>query len=481
MPLISRPVPVLLALAAGLAAGEAPTPGAGAIEVPRGGTVTMGGGEGLTPLGEYAAGKTAMGAGRQVVVQGQLDLDILQNNNYTDSDNDLSDNRGYGRMRAELGLKVKLDERATVVIGFGYNADLGDYGTTNQTPGKPTPGPDESQIASDQAQVVLKDAYVNLKEFLGFEELGVIAGRMPVSWNLVDDRGAFLFDSRANDPAIGSWDGARASYSGWDVLVVSPWLYRLPEASTLYGLTLDWKPVTASGDKVFVTVSLCEQREGVIGGMTKAEQLRTYSFGLDWRLGETGLWVDGAYQTGDAAPGVEFGGWGGEAGFDWQFSQYGKGRLQLIASYLRGDDPGSTDVFEGFVNDWESIADTLIVENEKYGELSNLMLGNLGAAKLRWGIGFDERDKIRIDLTGAYYKLSQPIIANGSEDFGYEIDAVLRWQYTYNAQIRLFAAGFKPEDGAADAQERAGATAAPPIVAADDLIWLMGANLNVSF
>ena len=476
-----HPVPALLVLAAGLAAGEAP------VVAPRGGGSTVG--DGLASLSEFGAGRAAMGAGRQVIVQGQLDLDVLQHNNYTDSSKDLSDHRGYGLMRAELGLKVKLDERASVVIGFGYRADLGDYGTTNQHPDKPSPGTDESRIASDQAQVVLKDAYVNLKEFLGFEELGVIAGRMPVSWNIPStDRGAFLFDSRADDPAIGSWDGTRISYSGFDVLVVSPWVYRLPEASTLFGLTLDWKPATVSGEKVFVTVSATEQRDPVVPGLSTAggsrpQNLRTYGGAIDWSLGETRLWIEGAAQQGDAGGG-DFGGYGGEAGLDWQFTQYGKGRFQVIGTMMTGDDPDTTDTFEGFVNTWESVSDTLIVESEKYGELSRLVVGDLNSVKVRWGLGFDERDRVRLDLTGAYYRLAKAVDNGTSRDFGTEIDAALRWQYTYNAQIRFFAGVLKPGDGLAEAQVNAAAKAAPtapPLEAGTDLIWLGGINLNVSF
>ncbi len=473
MSLIRHPVPALLVLAAGLAAVEGP------IEVPRGGGTNLD--DGLASVSEFGTGKPAMGAGRQVVVQGQLDLDVLQHNNYTDADGNQSDHRGYGQMRAELGLKVKLDERATAVVGFGYKADLGDYGTTNQRPGKPSPGSNESQVASNQAQVVLKDAYVNLKEFLGFEELGVIAGRTPVIWNLVDERGAFLFDSRADDPVIGSWDGVRASYSGLDALVVSPWIYRLPEASTLFGLTLDWKPATASGDKIFVTGTATEQRKPVVGGTMHGQNLRTYGGGIDWRMGETGLWIEGAAQQGDAGNGASFGGYGGEVGLDWQFSQWGKGRFQIIGTMMTGDNPDTPDRYEGFVNEWESISDTLIVESEKYGELSRQVVGDLNSVKVRWGIGFDERDRVRIDLTGAHYQLAQPVNTGGSKRFGTEVDMTLRWQYTYNAQIRFFGGALKPGDGLADSLNRAGASQTPPLSAGSDLIWLGGINLNVAF
>ena len=141
----------------------------------------------------------------------------------------------------------------------------------------------------------------------------------------------------------------------------------------------------------------------------------------------------------------------------------------------------STDKYEGFVNEWESISDTLIVENEKYGELSRLVVGDLDSLKVRWGIGFDERDRVRIDLTAAQYQLSQAVVDGGSQRFGTEFDATLRWQYTYNAQIRLFAGILKPGQALSDSQDKAGAGNTPPMQAGGDLIWVGGANLNVSF
>jgi hypothetical protein len=444
-----------------------------------GGVVGVGSGGGaFTGLNDLTPGRGAAGAGRQVIVQGLIDLDLIQHDNYTDGNRNASDHRGYGLMRAELGLKIKLDERAAAVIGFGYQSDIGDYGTTNQREGRPSPQPNESQIDSNQSQVVLKDAYVNLKEFLGFEELGVIAGRMPVSWNLVNDRGAFLFDSRANNPVIGSWDGIRASYSGWDVLVLSPWVYRLPEASTLWGVTLDWKPATARGsDKVFVTGTYSEQREPTLRDGSTGQNLKTWSGGLDWRIDELGLWIDGAKQQGNAGKGRNFAGWGAETGLDWQFSQYGKGRLQIIGSWLSGDKDASKGDYTGFVNDWETISDTLIVENEKYGELSELVVGNLQALKVRWGIGFDGDDAVRVDLTAAKYQLMEPIAPSPSLDFGTEFDAQLRWQYTHNAQLRFFGGVLKPGDGLTYAQ----LAKDPTLSVNNHMIWLAGVNLNLSF
>lgn len=433
------------------------------------------GSSGLAPLSDFSSGRAAFGAGRQVRVQGLIDLDLLQRSNYTDGNSDASDHRGYGLMRAELGLSVKLDERATAVIGLGYKGELGDYGITNQRPGPP----DTSAVAprqSEQSIAVVRDAYVQLKEFLGYEELGVIAGRMPVDWSLnnqASDRGSFLYDSRADNPAIGSWDGVKAGYT-LDTLLISPWIYRLPDASTLWGATLDWKPVTTSGsDKVIATFSYTRQQNPYLFDGTTGKSLNTYTGGIDWRTGELGLWFEGAKQRGDAGGGRDFGGWGGEAGLDWQFSQHGKGRFMLIAELLSGDQDPS-DGIDAFVNTWETIGDTLIVENEKYGELSNLVVGNLKALKAKWGVGFDERDQVRVDLTGAYYRLAQEL-ATGGPHFGTEVDAQLRWQYTYNAQIRLFTGVLKPGGGMSAAMQAAGKDAS------DDPIWIGGVNLNVAF
>lgn len=444
-----------------------PPPGGGASAQPRGG--------GLAPLSEYGAGRSAFGAGRQVVVQGLIDLDLLQKSNYTDGNGDASDHRGFGLMRAELGLKIKLDERASAVIGFGYKGELGDYGITNQRPGPPDSGI-VAPRQSEQSIAVVRDAYVNLKEFLGYEELAVLAGRQPVDWSLTNqtsDRGSFLFDSRADNPAIGSWDGIKAGYT-LETLLVSPWVFRLPDASTLWGITLDWKPVTTSGsDKVFATFSYTRQQNPYLFDGTIGKNLQTYTGGLDWRTGEVGLWFEAAKQRGDAGLDRSFGGWGGEVGLDWQFSQYGKGRFMLIGEILSGDkDP--SDGIEAFINTWETVSDTLIVEHEKYGELSGLMPGNLKAVKAKWGVGFDERDQVRFDLTGAYYRLAQ-VLPSGGSHFGSELDAQLRWQYTYNAQIRLFTGVLKPGGGMTALMTAAGKDAS------DDLIWIGGVNLNVAF
>ncbi|MDW8373673.1 MAG: alginate export family protein [Planctomycetota bacterium] len=458
-----RPVVALLALAAALPAGEA----AAVTRFNQPATTS-----------EFAPGRPVPGAGRQVVVQGMLNLDSVQRTNDRDANSETSDHRGYGILHAELGFKLHLDERATVAVGVGYRSDIGDYGPSNQRPGNPTPRPNEAPVASDRAQLVLAHAYVHLKEMFGLEELGALAGRMPVRWNLVQNRGAFLYDARADDPVIGAWDGARISYSGIDEWVFSPWIYRLPDASVLGGLTIDWQPMTAGSDRLFLTGLITEHRDAVVpraqGAAFTAARLRTYGFGLDWRIGETDLWFDGAAQRGDALGGQRIAGYGAEAGVDWQFTPYGKGRLAAIAGFQRGDDPATRDI-ESFVAPWESISDTLIVEHEQYGELTRLLVGNLLSAKLRFGIGFDERDRWRIELTAAHYRLHQPLAADGGREFASELDAVLRWQYTYNVQLRLFGGVAEPGAGLRDAIRLSG------LVPGDDLIWIFGGNLNVSF
>lgn len=462
-----RPAPALLALAAALPAGE-PAPASDRVRL----------GAAPPPV-EYAPGRLAPGAGRQVVVQGLLNLDSVQRSNDRDASNDASDHRGYGQLHAELGFKIHLDERAMVAVGVGYRSDIGDYGPSNQRPGNPVPGPGDTPINSDRAQLVLAHAYVHLKEFFGLEELGALAGRMPVRWNLVQHRGAFLYDSRADDPVVGAWDGARISYSGLDEWVLSPWIYRLPDASLLYGIAIDWQPMTAGSDRVFLTGLITEHRDAVVpaagAAAFTADRLRTYGFGIDWRTGDSDLWFDGAAQRGETKRGERLTGYGAEAGIDWQFTPYGKGRLAAIAGFQRGDDPGSQGRIEAFAAPWESIADTLLVEHEQYGELSRLMVGNLASAKLRFGIGFDERDRVRIELVGAHYRLHQPIVPGGRREFATELDAVLRWQYTYNVQLRLFAAGLEPGAGLRDA------LAATGVTPGDDFVWMFGGNLNVSF
>jgi hypothetical protein len=466
-----RPHPILRTLvpclaAAGLAAADgAPAPRAG-------------GDPGQLPPTGFTPGRMGMGQGRQIVVQGLFDADYTRQGNYLDADSDQGDHRDGGQIRAELGLRVKLDERVTAVIGFGYRGDIGDYGPTNQSPG-PSLTPEEPQRNSDNSQAVIKDAYAKLKEFLGYEELGVAVGRMPVAWDLRRDRGALLFDSRANDPVIASWDGAQASYN-YDEWVLSPYAYRLPDASSLWGVIVDWRPVgTGGSDKMFVTAAFNEQRDLILYGDEHGERLRTFSAGFDWIVGSFELWGEGAGQRGEADGGQSFRGYGGSLGGEWQFTEYGHGILGLQGDWQSGDDDPTDGTYKAFVNPWESVSDTIIVENERYGELSRLMPGNLRSLKLRWGMGLDERDRVRAEIVLARYQLDRPIAGgSGSREFGDEADLTLRWQYNWYTAIRLFAAGLKPGDGLRDAMSSSpGGNQLP----GSDVIYMFGGAMAVTF
>ncbi|MEK7415871.1 MAG: alginate export family protein [Planctomycetota bacterium] len=325
----------------------------------------------------------------------------------------------------------------------------------------------------------------------------MLAGRTPVCWSLLDDRtgkkavsniasnferGAFLYDSRANDPVIRAWDGAMATWGGWKDMLVHPWAYRLPDASSLWGITFDWTPETARGsDRVFISGMYSEERKIILADGSMAPKLKTFAGGMDWRIDEVGLWVQGAGQRGDAGNGRSFSGLGAEAGLNWQFSPHGKGRFQLIADWLSGDDGSDPTTYRGFINKWESISDTFIVENEKYGELSKLVVGNLHAIKARWGIGLSETDDVRFDFTAAHYRLDRELAGGGGREFGSEIDMQLRWQYSYYAQVRFFGGVFKPGGAMTTAQEARAAALGSPITADRDPIWLTGMNLYVDF
>src|SRR4051812_23807273 len=152
----------LLALAPALRAQDNSTLGGAPVENAGGsptGTGSGGGSPELSPGARFDAN-----APRQVVVRGLIDLDALIQGNYLDGNNDVSDHRGYGLLRAELGTKVKLDERVATVITIAYYNEAGNTpatGTTTTTTTTPTP-----TVRRDRGQAVFDDAYVQLKEFL---------------------------------------------------------------------------------------------------------------------------------------------------------------------------------------------------------------------------------------------------------------------------------------------------------------------------
>ena len=440
-----------------------------------------GGGVSTESNEQLPGSKFSVGQQRQVVIRGLLDFDVINRGRYLTGNANESDHNGAGNIRAEFGTSVKLDERVRVNLTFAYEAPSGDNTADSSNPN------DRSGFA------VVDDAYVEFKEFLGFESVGVLVGRMPVSWNLREGHGAFLYDSAANHPRVTSWDGGRATWNAIDTIDITPFGYSLPGSNTLAGVGVDWKPAKSGDSRTFITGLISYERKPptrtfsptlsrdssivLVDGIA-GDKLLTYSGGFDFQLGDVDFFGEVALQNGDYTDSISYGGYGGYAGFDWHL--YPAQALVVGAQFeaMSGNDgsPASTGKYSAFVNNWEGVSDTLIVENEQYGELSKLLTGanayGLEDVKLKAGVAFDDRNKVRLNLIYGYYRTSQAT-PNDGRSFGQEGDISLAWQYTYNTTIKLFGGGFLP----GSAYKAVSPSANP----GTDLIYCMGINLAVIF
>ena len=422
-------------------------------------------------LRQFEPGKI-QSTSRSVFLQGLIDLDAIQQGNYTDGNGDLSDHRSQGWYRAELGARISVDERIEVQVSLAGQGIMGGnlptdngaiYGVTG------TNGPDNGQTGN----AVIDDAFVKLKDFLNYRELALDAGRMPVSYNLRRDHAAFLYDSRADYRTITSWDGLRAAYN-LDSVNILPYVYRLPDNSQLYGLSLEWEPPKSGNDRLFFQGSANLERNVLLHDGTTGDSLQTYYVGGDADLGDFELFGEFAMQSGKQTDSVKFKGFAFSGGIDWHIDNTVVG---FQGDYFTGDDNPTDGENKAFINNWEGMSDTDIVENEKYGEMSRLLTGNLHAYKGKIEIALDDKKRVRVKSIYAMYKTDVSLAGSGSKNFGQEVDIHLAWDYTRNATITLLGGVFKPDDA-----YKAARTAAPvSVVAGTDLIYLLGANLLVKF
>jgi hypothetical protein len=417
---------------------------------------------------------------RQVVIKGLLDFDVVNRGQYLSGNSDVSDHYGTGNLRAEFGTAVKLDEKVKVNITLAYEAESGDNTADDKT------GTKRSGFA------VVDDAYVEFKEFLGFESFGMLVGRMPVAWNLRENHGAFLYDSSADHPRVTSWDGARASWNITDGIDLTPFAYNVPGASTLLGIGGDWKPARSGDSRTFITGLVTYERKvpmRTVDPLSKdstiqmvdgapGDKLLTYSGGFESQFGDLDVFAEVALQRGDQTGDITYAGAGGYAGFDWH--AYAPQALVFGAQidHISGNDgPVTTGGSNSaLITNWEGVSDTLIVEHEQYGELSRLLSGDnaygLQDLKLKVGVAFDDRNKIRLNAIYAFYRTAESTV-QGNQRFGQEVDLSLSWNYTYNTTIKFFGGGFIP----GEAYEEV----APKQPAGRDLIYCMGVNLSVVF
>ena len=432
---------------------------------------------------EYAPGpKFGIGQQRVVVIRGLLDMDVLNQGQYLTGNNKESDHRGFGNIRAEFGTKVKLDEKVAVNITLAYEAEAGDNTADDKTQ------------KNRSGFTVVDDAYAEFNDFLGFESFGLWIGRMPVSLNLRRGHGAFLYDSSANHPRVTSWDGGRAGWNISEGVNVGIFAYAVPGASTLSGLVADWTPERAGDQRVYITGMLTLERkvpnahvaafndptfpstEGkaqFIDGPA-GDRLQTYYVGTEFISGDFDFFGEGAIQRGSQIDDIEYQGYGASGGVDWHAYSPQALVFGVQTDILSGEseDPAVTGVNHAFINNWEGTSDTYIVEHEHYGELSRYLTGNLQAVKIKAGLAFDDRNRIRLSGIYGYYRTDKATVS-GSRSFGQEGDLTFSWQYTLATTIKLFAGGFLPGDSFTDV--------APGPNPDTSLIYCLGTNLSVEF
>ena len=420
------------------------------------------------------------GSGRQVFIQGLIDLDFLNSSNTSDGSNDHPDHRSEGWIRADLGTRVSLDERVEVAVTLGYQGVAGDGRSVD-------PGAANAVPNGTTGNAVVNDAYVKLKDFLGYREAGLWLGRQPISWSLRKDHSAFLYDSHADNRTITGWDVARGQFN-LDTIDISPWVGKLPDDSTIYSLVVDWKPENVGDNRVFVTASYNIERDILLKnpanpgsgdpddlGGPRGKNLRTVYAGLDLDVGDVELFGEGAVQRGDQGDGVAFAGFGVSGGLDWHVP--GDVVLGVQGDYLSGDDNPTDSTNHAFINKWEGTSDTYIVESEKYGEISRLLNGNLEALKAKVEYALDDRKRVRLKSIYGNYRMAKPL-PGANNKLGQEFDLALSWDYTTSpTTFTLFGGLFFPDEGYRSLPVPNGSG----IVRNTDLIYLVGLNLKVKF
>lgn len=479
----SRPLRLVtsLVVVVGLAHAEDPMPfsGGSASSAP------VVGASGPTPTTRPTGFGFGQATERQVFIQGLVDFDYLAHNNYTDGSSDLGDSYHEGLIRGELGARIELDERLEVKLTLAFDAETGDRTWTHQG------------TEANPGDVVMDDAYVVLKEFLSRPNLGVQGGRQPVAWNLRTDYGAFLYDSRADDPDVTSWDGVRGSFA-IETLTFLPYAFALPDDSKLFGLALDWQPAQGESNGLFITGSANLIRDPVVYGNTLgattipaqlgdtdpgsviARTLYTYYGGAEMRFDNgLDLFIEGAIQRGKGDNDITFTGYGLSSGVGWHPRTVNHMVFGVQGDWLRGDDDNTDAKIRSFQNPWEGVQDTLIAEHEKYGEIARYTdRAGTGrrAGKITAEMALDRSNRFRLGTIYAYYLLDQePIGGNGSKDFGQELDLKFNWQYddANKARIGLLGGIFQPGRGFSQI--------APNQPADQEMIWMFATNLEVAF
>lgn len=444
--------------------------------------------------GETGPGRPyTVGQGRQVIIQGLIDLDAVNRGQYLSGNRDVSDHAGYGYGRAELAAKVKPDEQTAVVVGVAYQDESG------ETPPS-TEHPDRSGHYA-----VVNQAYVDLRDVLGFESFGLLGGRMPVNWNLRHDRGSFLYDSRADHQLVTSWDGAQVSLSAFSDIHINPFIYAMPDSGSMFGIETNWEPAASGDTRFFITGMATWERKTpnrtvdaaassesriVMKDGDPIDSLATYDIGFSFQVSDVEIYAEGAMQRGKMNDAVDLRGLGGYTGLEWA-PRSPNLVLGIQLDYRSGESDaqalagqaGGSGVNHAFIDPWEGVSDLYIVENEKYGELSNYLSGaqafGTQILKARAKYTFDDRARFWLEGVYGYARTDRTATSQdgfrSGRTFGQEIDLTFGYRHNNNTSLRLFGGMFLPREGFTAVAPGAGGTPAR------DIVYLVGGNLKVEF
>lgn len=408
-------------------------------------------------------------------------------------------------LRARLGAKVELGDSIETEIGLVFDGEGGDRAHLGAS-------------GSVAGGIYLNDASILFKRFI-LPELHLRVGRQPVSWNLRRDYGAFLYDSRADNPAVTSWDGLRGFYQ-FDTFTFSPYVFSLDESreerslqvagdgtvggtsnskdNWLLGLQVDWQPEVLGNRRYFVTAGASVEKNAPIRDANpltgspaiSARSVISYYVGVEAEIGwGVTLYGEGAFQDGDFDAQRDVRAVGFSLGAEWDVGGLNQAVLGVQYDYASGDKGGAQgntldlfadgtpygellgvddrdrlllatlfpvdpndDEYNAFINPHEGVSDALIVEHERYGELSELLDGNLHGIKARAEYRFDQLGSstpVDLRMLWAYYVIDKPVyqpetLSDGASYFGQEFDLTATWQYNAFTTINLFGGIFLP-------------------------------------
>ncbi len=421
-------------------------------------------GSALTPA--PGPGKTMAWGG-----SGGLELDHLQGSLLIESIRQKDYNQGAAEtntsqmwMRAELGTSVEVGDDMEVRITLAYDAEGGDQshvaGASNDRSG----------------EIVLDDAYVVFERFF-LPNADLWLGRQPVAWNLrTKPDGGFLWDSRANDPTVTSWDGARfyynmdqltfigqffiinESYEGRGAVVPPVNTGDESDDQSLYGLVIDWQPENESDNRVFFTVSWTHEEDVPMSvgtaGTAVASEIDTFYVGTEWNL-TSGFDLYGEYarQDGSIDGGGDTSGSGYSGGIVWhaKTEDLRKAAFNIQYDSISGDSNGTTDnEYEALIDPFEGRRDLYIAEHERYGELAERVGdGGLDAWKIGAEYVFQTRQPVSLRLDVGRFTLNDAP-AGVDDEFGVEYDFTMRYEYNSHTAFTMFYALFEVGNGYAD-------------------------------